>query len=83
MQAGPGNTDNDVFATWHPADGRKSFNFPSRSQSLNNIYFRATTPGHDQTDMEVLYDGRVVRKMSFDGGNEDHNLKANDKDDGC
>jgi len=80
LQAGPKSDDNDVFATWRPADGKKPFNLPTRVQSLDNIYFKATTPGRDQTDLCVQYDGRTVRHMSFDGGNEDHDLHANDSD---
>jgi hypothetical protein len=70
MSTRPSNTDNDVFGTWHPNDGNKHFDFPDRSQSLNNIYFRATTPGHDQTDMVVLYDNASKKKLSFNGGSE-------------
>jgi hypothetical protein len=82
MQAGPNKDDNDVFASWHPPDGQKSFVLPDRVQSLNKIYFKAVTPGRDQTDMCVQYDGRTCKHMSFDGKNEDHDISAND-DDNC
>ena len=83
VQAGPRKDDNDVFKTWMPADGNKSFLMPARVQSLNKIYVKATTPGHDQTYMAITYDGRVVKKMEFNGGNEDHEVEANGKDQDC
>jgi hypothetical protein len=83
MQAGPSNTDNDVFATWRPVDGQKSFNLPDRIQNRDKIYFRAVTPGKGQTDLCVQYDGNTVRKLSFDGGNEDADDISKDDNDDC
>jgi hypothetical protein len=80
MQAGPSSGDNDVFATWHPNDGQKLFDLPARIQSDGKIFFKATTPGKDQTDLCVLHDGTVKKKMSFDGGDEDHDISAGDND---
>jgi hypothetical protein len=51
FQAGPNKGDNDVFASWHAGGGVKSFPMQDRVQSLNRIYFKATTPGRDQTDI--------------------------------
>ena len=76
MQAGPHKSDNNVFATWRPADGQKEIPLPDRIQSFKNIYFKATTPGNDQTDLCVKYDGGTVKGMSFNGGNEDHDINA-------
>jgi hypothetical protein len=83
MQAGPSHDDNDVFATWGPHDGQKAWVMPQRVQSLNKIYFQATTPGKDQTDMCVIYSGSPKKNMSFDGGRESHDISANDDEHDC
>jgi hypothetical protein len=49
-------------------------------QAQGKLYFKATTPGKDQTDMCVLHNGTVAKKMSFNGGNEDHDISAGDTD---
>jgi hypothetical protein len=77
---GPDKDHNNVFATWTPQDGQKVFPFPDNIQSLGKLYFKATTPGRVQTDMCVLHNGTVAKKMSFNGGNEDHDISAGDTD---
>src|SRR4029450_10072453 len=48
MQAGPSNTDYNVFATWKASDGGgdKLYNLPESLQDPNFIYFFATSQEH-------------------------------------
>jgi hypothetical protein len=85
MQAGPSNTDNDVFATWKASDGGgdKLYKLPERIQDRNKIYFRATSPEHKQGELCVKFNNRPKRKISFDGGDEDAWIEASDDDAKC
>ena len=84
LQAGPSRDDNDVFATWHPADGNgKEYVMPNKVQPLQKIFFQGSISPHHQTELCVKRDGDPKKHMSFDGDNEWHNIDAGDHDDGC
>ena len=85
MQAGPSNTDNDVFATWKASDGGgdKLYKLPERIQDRNTIHFRATSPEHKQGELCVKFNDHPKRKISFDDGDEDAWIEASDDDAKC
>ena len=85
LQVGLNNTDNVLYATWHQGDGIKDFHVPNELglDEQQDLYFRATTPEHAQTDLCVYHDGHCLEHFSFDGGDEDHQLSYGLDSDNC
>jgi hypothetical protein len=82
LQAGPSSVDNNVFKTWKQRDKQKTYDLPSRVQSLGQIYLKATSPDDGETALCVRYDGHAKKAYNFDGKAEDHDVKASAGDDG-
>jgi hypothetical protein len=85
MQAGPTNTDYNVFATWKASDGGgdKLYKLPESIQDRNTIYFRATSPENKQGELCVKFNNHPKKKISFDDGDEDAWIGASDDDAKC
>jgi len=85
MQAGPSNTDYNVFATWKASDGGgdKLYKLPESIQDRNAIYFRATSPENKQGELCVKFNDHPKKKISFDDGDEDAWIAASDDDAKC
>jgi hypothetical protein len=85
MQAGPSNTDNDVFATWKASDGGgdKLYKLPESIQDRNIIYFSATSPEHKQSELCVKFNDYPKKKISFDDGDEGSWIATSDDDAKC
>jgi len=85
MEAGPRNTDYNVFATWKASDGGgdKLYKLPESIQERNIIYFRATSPENKQSELCVKFNNRPKKKISFDGGEEGSWIATSDEDAKC
>jgi len=85
MQAGPSNTEYNVFATWKASDGGgdKLYKLPESIQDRNAIYFRATSPENKQGELCVKFNDHPKKKISFDDGDEDASIAASDNDAKC
>ena len=81
LMAGPSKDDVEVFATWHDGDGQRTYALPQRMQHLEDIYFKAEATDKLPVELCVLYDGHPKKRFGFDGGGEDHFVKASDNDD--
>ena len=84
LQAGANHQNNDVFATWHPADGSKLFLLPAKYQGLPQIYVQVSMPTNQraQTEMCVKYNDNPRKRMDFNNG-ENQTVSANDSEDSC
>ena len=85
MQAGPSNTDYNVFATWKASDGGgdKLYNLPESIQDRNILYFLATSPEHKQSELCVKFNNHPKKKISFDDGEEGSWIATSDEDAKC